>query len=138
MSKQVFSSSNCMKFNDALVKLKLEPDWENIFQDATNMTQANVASIKAEEKERHEIYSNNLRVEENFRNEEKQELNREVNISLVNKKLIPNKESSIELCFKKWGKIKREFSNGKDGRSLTQLLLYRSIITYFYQEKGLT
>ena len=102
------------------------------------MTQANVASIKAEEKERHEIYSNNLRVEENFRNEEKQELNREVNISLVNKKLIPNKESSIELCFKKWGKIKREFSNGKDGRSLTQLLFYRSIITNFYQGKGLT
>ena len=138
MSKQVFSSLNCMKFNDALVKLKLEPDWENIFQDATNMTQANVASIKAEEKERHEIYSNNLRVEENLRNEKKQELNREVYILLVNKKLIPNKESSIELCFKKWGKIKREFSNGKDGRSLTQLLLYRSIITYFYQEKGLT
>ena len=62
MSEQVFSHLNCMKFNDALVQLKSEPDWENIYKDATNMTQANVESIKAEENQRHEIYSNNLSI----------------------------------------------------------------------------
>jgi hypothetical protein len=44
------------------------------------MTQANVESTKAEKNERHEIYSNNLRIEESLRNEEEQELDREVNI----------------------------------------------------------
>jgi hypothetical protein len=71
MSEHSFSALNCMKLNNVLVKLNSEADWETLFKDATAMTQENLEFIKAEENARHEVFSDNLQIEENFRNEKK-------------------------------------------------------------------
>ena len=134
MRPELFSSLTCVKFNHAIETLSARDDWDNILTKCIKSTRGNLSKIVERESIEHEGNLIAMKEVEKSKLEEQIILEREISSWSLNPELVPiDKKTMNDANLRKWKLIKRNFTSGKDGRSLSHALYERSLICYYHQ-----